>query len=135
MNTTLLVNMHSKYIIQHKVNRPAWLAARVYHTQQCEKTFQEDWEAHLLFGYVFSTPEYFIMGRPVCSKAPDEEICNPMISFDPDHCDMWHIFLMAGDTTAAWSCMPYFLPKISFQGKNNNLRKYSFSQLKRKLNQ
>ena len=129
-----MVNMPSDFIVHHKINRPAWLAAQVYRTQPCEKTFQEDWEAHLLFGYVFSTPEYFIMGRPVCFSASNADICNPMVSFNPEKCDMWHIFLMSGDTTAVWNCMPYHLPNISFQGKNNKLRRYNFDQIKQRLN-
>lgn len=129
MNTTPL----SKYVIQHKFNTPAWEAAQVYKTQTCTRTFQEDLELHLLFGYVFSNPDYFIMGRPVCSSAPDSEICNPLISFDPRSCDTWHIFLMAGDKLKVFDCMPYYLPQISFQGKNNSLRRYSFDYLKQKL--
>lgn len=123
----------SKYLIQHKTNTPIWAMIEVYKNQPCERTFQEDLELHLLFGYVFSTPTYFIMGRAVCSEAPFEEICNPLYSFNPHYCDTWHIFGMAGDTTKVYEIMPYPLPYISFQGKNNKLRKYSFEYLKQKL--
>jgi len=44
---------------------PVERAAQVYQREECASSFQSDLEAHLLNGYVFSTPQAFAMGRPL----------------------------------------------------------------------
>jgi hypothetical protein len=65
-------------------------------------------------GFVFSTPDYFIMGREVAEG--------------------WFIEGMAGDFTRAWSILPYELPKIGFERFDNNLRFYPIETLRRMTN-
>lgn len=68
-------------------------------------------DQNLQHGFVFSTPDFFIMGREVEGS--------------------WFIEAMAGDMSAAWGILPYDLPTITFRRFDNNLRSYPLSVVKR----
>ena len=68
-------------------------------------------DVNLQFGFVFSTPDFFIMGRPMG--------------------DTWFIEAMAGDMSRAWDILPYPLPYIAWQRFDNVLRKAPLSVVKR----
>ena len=70
------------------------------------------------------------MGRPVDSAGRHEDIVNPAFEFPREKCDCWHVYLMAGDTTRVWDIMPYPLPKISFE-RRNELRFYALDSIRR----
>jgi hypothetical protein len=76
----------------------------------------EDLEAHLLNGYVFSTPGVFVMGRVVSSCAAPEEIVNPWVKFGEG--DAWLVYLLAGDMGQAWKVLPHELPRIGWEREN-----------------
>jgi len=103
-------------------------AARVYEKENSARSFREDLEAHLINGYVFSTPEYFCMGRPVSKTAAHEDIVNPWVDFPRERCDAWMVYLVAGDMKAAWKCFPFPLKWIGFE-KNNVLQWHDFQAL------
>ena len=107
---------------------PAQQAANVYKQEECPRSFMEDVQAHLLNGYVISTPEFFAMGRPVCSTGDHQDIINPRHSFPQKQWDCWLIYLVAGDMQKAWRAFPFPLEKIAFE-KRNNLRYYRFELL------
>lgn len=100
---------------------PFELAADVYAREPCANTFQCDLAAHLLYGYVFSAPELFIMGRPVEKNAPEHLILDPAHPFDSP--DAWLIWLAAGDLSAFPRCLPYPLGFFGLQ-RHNILRWY-----------
>ena len=62
-------------------------------------------------GFVFSTPDFFIMGRELDGG--------------------WFIEGMAGDTSKAWSILPYELPYVTFERFDNDLRRVAIGRLKR----
>ncbi len=95
---------------------PVELAAAVYLHEPCVRTFREDLEAHLLNGYVFSTPEFFAMGRVVRSDAPAEEVVDPWVRFEEG--DAWMAYLMAGDLGRALAAVPFGLPRIGWERGN-----------------
>ena len=97
------------------------VAAKVYETEPCPRTFREDLEHHLLNGYVFNTPTLFVMGRPVKSNAPAELIVNPSISFPKSEADCWHVYLAAGNLREGLKYVPFRLPLISFERRNKLL--------------
>ena len=107
---------------------PAEQAAAVYEREPCARTFEEDLEAHLLHGWVVSTPQFFVMARPVDSAAQPACIVNPWHRFPPEACDTWHIYLAAGDLRAALAWLPHPLPKIAFE-RRNILRYYRLESL------
>ena len=97
---------------------PVERAAQVYQREECASTFQRDLEAHLLNGYVISTPQAFAMGRAVNSKADEALILDPWHSFKSEDCDAWLIWLAAGDLPSLLHCFPHPLPLIGYQMRN-----------------
>jgi hypothetical protein len=108
---------------------PIEQAMAVYQKEACARTFDEDLRLHLEHGFVFSTPEFFIMGRPVDSKASPRLIVDPTVRFLSDR-DCWHIYLMAGNCYRAWDIMPWPLPLFSFE-RRNELRFYPMERIRR----
>lgn len=107
---------------------PVEQAAKVYETEDCPRTFGEDVEAHLLCGYVFSTPTVFAMGRPVRRDVLASTIVNPYVMFPKDDCDAWLVYLVAGDLREALGYLPYPLPWIGWE-RGNVLRWYRTERL------
>ena len=85
---------------------------------ECVRVFAEhgaDFSAavarNLNDGFLFSTPDFFIMGRELDGG--------------------WFIEGMAGDTSKAWSILPYELPYVTFERFDNDLRRVAIGRLKR----
>ena len=93
-------------------------ARAVYLKEPCTRTFDEDLSLHLEFGFVFNTPEFFIMGRPICRSAMCGLILDPSYQFKREECDAWHIYLAAGNLSKAWDILPWPLGWLSFERKN-----------------
>lgn len=90
-----------------------------------------DW--HARHGFVFATPEFFIMGRAV-NKAFFEGR-GPILEAIPiGFADTWYIHAMAGDMQRAWDILPAPLPWLAWErvldGKRE-LRFYSAAEVKR----
>lgn len=118
--------------IPHSKHNPAMRAARVYFDECCSTSFEEDLDAHLIHGHVVSTPEYFIMARPVKRDAPAEYITDAMFYFPPEECDCWHIWLAAGDWRKFWENDTLDLPWVSWE-KRNKLKVYPMETVKKKV--
>lgn len=97
---------------------PVEQAAAVYQREFSPRTFYEDLEAHLIGGYVHSTPDAFVMARPVDSRADESEIIDPWFLFPVERCDCWLIYLAAGDLASLLPLFPYPLPLMGWQRKN-----------------
>lgn len=105
-------------------------ARAVYLSEPCARTFEEDLGLHLARGFVFSTPKYFIMGRPVQKEVEAWKIVDPSVYFPPELCNCWHVFVMAGDVSKVWDILPWPLGTISFE-RRNELRFYSAERIRR----
>jgi len=108
---------------------PYELAQRVYHWEPCARTFEHDRDWHLMHGFVFSTPEFFAMGRPVVQSAPDAVIVG-LNRFPATVCDAWHIYLVAGDMSKAWGILPWDLPFVTIE-RRNVLKRYRLDSIRR----
>lgn len=89
---------------------------------------------HKSNGFLFATPEFYVMGRPVRKYAPLENILDVTYEFDPATCDCWFIFQLTGDVRKAWSILPYELPWMAWVRDNDphdDLRFYETSRLRR----
>lgn len=88
-------------------------AAEAHGALGCGWPFVALVEAHALHGgYVFITPDCFLMGRPIRRDWPSKDIANPAkVASDPD---CWHVWLMAGELSALLALIPYPLPFVSF---------------------
>ena len=91
-------------------------AAAVYEREPCARSFREDLEAHLLNGYVHSTPRFFVMARPVDMLADESLILDPWHTFE--HPNAWLIWLAAGDLRPALELFPFELPFLGWQKRN-----------------
>lgn len=80
--------------------------------------FTKQLEWNYLQGFVFSTPTYFIMGRPIADdpRAPG---------------GAWFIEAMAGDTRAVWAILPYELPWIGWERFDSRLRFHRLEDVRR----
>ena len=80
--------------------------------------FWLDW--HLQNGFVFSTPVFFAMGRPVRSAT------GILWKSSKDIADTWYIWGLAGDMSKCWSILPYELPWIAFERIRGGKRELAF---------
>lgn len=71
------------------------------------ESFRNDLEAHLLTGFVFSTPYAFLMGKPVPIGA---RIVDPWETWARDRCDAWFCWCFCGDLREIISMIPHPLP-------------------------
>lgn len=111
---------------------PYELARKVYESEPCARLFEEDLVAHFHSGTVISTPEIFMMFRPVCSGWKEEDILDPWLSCPEEVADCWHIWMTAGDVAQARDYIPFPLPLASFERKNV-LRLVRFHKIAEKL--
>lgn len=110
--------------------RPIDQARLVYEQEPCARTFEEDLRLHLMHGYVFSTPEIFMMGRGVRRDAPDYDILNPTVTWPEDLCDTWMIYLAAGNIGDFFRFEPTPKKWVAFE-RENQLRVHSYDRIKR----
>lgn len=93
--------------------------------------FEAYLNCHLHAGFVFSTPSFFAMGRPVDRHATPRLIRNPGHSFAPDDCNAWWVHGMAGDTHKVWDILPWPLGFIGWERFDEDLRFYPTESLRR----
>lgn len=91
-----------------------------------EAPFGEYVEWHLQNGFVYSTPDYFIMGKNCRKLAPPNEIADCEHIFNKEDSDCWYIFAMAGNIGKAFNCMPFTLPWVAFERIIDNKRELRF---------
>ena len=111
---------------------PIEQAAAVYSREWCARPFAEDLAAHLAGGYVYATPDFFAMGRPVPRGAPAEFIVNPWHTWEREQCDAWLVYLVAGDMSKAWLTFPFSLPWVIFE-RDNVIKTHRFESLRSKI--
>ncbi len=97
---------------------PAEQAAAVYDREDCQRTFRQDVELHMLHGYIFSTPDVFVMGRPVNKDAPHSLIVDPSHVFPREQWNCWLLYLAAGRLGDFWRWEPFPLDFIAWERKN-----------------
>jgi hypothetical protein len=116
----------------HAPDSPLLKFAEVYKREECARTFKDDLEIHLLTGFVYSTPDYFIMGRPVDRFGDPEKIIDPTYPFPREQWNCWHIYGMAGDIKLCWSREPIVFPWVSWE-KRNRLKFYPMATIRARI--
>jgi len=89
-------------------------AAEMY-TEEGMAAFVALVDFHLCHGFVYSAPEYFVMGRPVVMEAEADLICEPTHLFPEHLCNCWYIHAMAGKLEKVWDILPRQYPWIAWQ--------------------
>jgi hypothetical protein len=82
-------------------------------------SFRDELEAHLLNGWVFSTPEVFLLGRPVPRSA---DMADPHAVYPAEECDAWFVWLGVGSAERLLALMPYELPWIGWYRQGRGWR-------------
>lgn len=88
-------------------------------------------DRHFQYGFLFSTPEFFVMGRPVMRGARAELIRDPSATFDGMAVDAWWVHGAIGNLRAMWDVMPAALPYLGFERWDDNPRFYPIETLRR----
>lgn len=110
---------------------------KLLYTADSPRTFEEDMLAHLNHGYFFSTPEYILMARPVCSHAPQELLNDVYVTFDPTTWDAWYVYAFAlrhdggfrGLVNKLLRHIPFYLPFIAWERSGYALTFHSTDKL------
>lgn len=119
---------------------PAYMAQRVYEDyvrdnprEEGYMTFSQLCDGYFLNGYVVSTPNYFILARPVNKEADPLDIINPVIPFPREEWNAWYIAAMAGDPSLCWTFYPFELDYVGYQRVTDEIesRWFKTSQIRR----
>jgi hypothetical protein len=94
------------------------------HPQEMVFGYYIDW--HFKHGFVFSTPDFFIMGRAAPKGVIEAD--GVKLTWFPEwwNCDTWYIHAMSGDMSKAWSILPWELPWIAFERVRCGKRELTF---------
>lgn len=88
-------------------------------------------EQHKRRGFVFVTPAFYVMGRPVRKYAPIEQIMDVEHMFDFEQCDTWFVFVLTGDARQAWQILPWELPWMAWVRDSDPLAEIQFHETRR----
>jgi len=113
------------------VKTPYERALAAFQAEYSPLTFDEVLTWHLLNGFVFSRPDFFVLGRPVVSSAPYALLADPSHHFPSTECDAWLVYLAAGNTARMWEILPWPLPLIGFERRNEGVRFFPSQQVAR----
>lgn len=110
---------------------------KMLYTEQSPRTFAEDLTAHMVNGYVYSTPEYLLMGRPVWSKAEQSHINDVWQAFPPQLWDAWYVYAfavaedrgLADVLTKLLRHLPFYLPLLAWERSGMPLEFFSTTKL------
>ena len=104
-----------------------------YYEKEHGNIFHQVLDLHLLNGYVHSTPDYFIMARPVNMRAPKADIINPHFIFQNNEWNCWFVYFYTGNIKNVFTNMPFSLRYCSFEHRNK-LKVHSLAKYQTKLN-
>ena len=86
------------------------------------RTFAEDVALYEAAGYVWDTPEVFLMARPVWKDAPDEVIKCSHVRFHDSCVNAWFLFAFVGDLRATITIAPYQLAWVGWSRRMSPIR-------------
>lgn len=90
--------------------------------------FTAEVEAHFLTGVAISTPELFLMGRPMPRDGDPSDIWR---AWPRAECDAWFVWVGVGDARALIRQMPFPLPWVGWyrQGREWSAERWLPTQL------
>ena len=92
--------------------------AEFYRANPQEESFEYYLNWHLENGFVFSTPQFFVMGRAIKKYANEAATLHGIENFavwERAEQNCWYVHAMAGDIEKAWSVLPYPLGFVAFE--------------------
>jgi hypothetical protein len=110
--------------------------AKLYSEHPQPWSFERYVDWYMKHAFLFSTREFFIMGRPILKG---QQLGHHFQDWTiPENPDCWYIHGMAGDVAKVWSIMPFHLPWIAFhrlRGGKLELQLMPFDRLRRLANE
>lgn len=97
----------------------------LYRDTPQEQPFSFYLEWHLHFGFVFATPDYFVMGRCV-NRADFDPDAPLLVQYDKEQSDAWYIHAFSGKMPKLWEIMPWPLPYIGWERIREGKRELQF---------
>lgn len=98
----------------------------IYAKQGAEEPFANYVIEHAKSGFVYSTPDFFVMGRPVLRSAAPELIRDARHVFRREECDAWFIHAAAGNMPKMWAITPWPLGWIGWTRMRDSLDELTF---------
>ena len=111
---------------------PIQLIRDKYRDHPQEESFDYYLNWHLDHGFVYSTPDYFIMGRPhqrMQEEKDNQQLIDSFHVFSLDEADCWYVHAMAGNMALAWRILPQELPWMGWERIRNGARELTFVRL------
>lgn len=96
-----------------------------YQLHPQEQPFEWYLNWHLQEGFVFSTPEYFVMGRAIKVYANEATTTHGIDNFaiwERMEQNCWYVHAMAGNIDKCWEILPYPLGQVAFERTRNGKR-------------
>lgn len=82
-------------------------------------------------GFVFSRPDFFVMGRPVPRTADPARILEDREAFHGEKCDCWYLMAAAGNMARMWQVAPWELPWFCWTRLSDPLSSLVFVEAER----
>ena len=103
---------------------------QLYRDHPIGSSFEENFATHLEHkdGYIFSTPEFFMLARAIRRDATREELADPRSEFSNPDC--WFIWLCVGDWRQAILAAPNPMPWVGW-ARRDRLRFWKWDDLLR----
>lgn len=99
---------------------------KLYAQKGAEEPFANYVIEHAKNGFVYSTPDFFVMGRPVVRSASEAVIRDATHAFPPAECDAWFVHAAAGNIPKMWATMPWPLEWIGWTRLRDPLDELTF---------
>jgi hypothetical protein len=98
--------------------------------EKCGIDMNRDIAAYCANGYVFITPDSFLLGKAVNSKSD----IHPQDQWNVEDADAWYVNMAVGDVKDFISKIPYPLPLVGWmrQLKSQPVRWYDFKRIIRR---
>lgn len=103
---------------------------RKYRDNPQERSFDVYLDWHMRHGFVFATPDFFVMGR-AAAKGILERVGVALQPVEPEFQDTWYVHAMAGDLRLVWSILPWPLPYVAFERLRGGRRELTVLQTDR----
>ena len=108
---------------------PREQVADLYLQYPQSRTFAEDVALYKMTGYVWDTPELFLMARPVKRDAPEDAIRAAFVRFDRSIANAWFIFAFAGNFRGFIDIAPFQLPWAGWSRRMAPIRWYEMKRV------
>ena len=96
----------------------------------CGIDMNKDIATYAANGYVFITPDNFLLGKAVNSKSD----VHPQDQWNIGNPDAWYIHMAIGKISRLWQYLPHPLPLVGWmrQLKNQPVKFYKFNTISRR---